>query len=470
MGHASLTTSMKLPHLSADKLAQLIGVASDIALVLTPQGEIQSVSLGWDELSALGCSQWIGRHWADTVTSESRIKVTEMLALSSEGPRGRWRQVNHPTTSQGREIPLEYTVLALDDNLCLALGRGMEAVASLQQRLIESQQKLERDYQRLRHMEGRSRILFETSTEPLLTVDGASQKVLDINPAAQGLFKDGPKRLVERDILEGFDPSSHDEVLSLMRMTQATGRVEMGRARVVGKAHEITLSAKAFPSEQGPQVLFRLLGQDAHQSKDIPQAGLGWMQEALERAPDGWVVADRQGVILSANHEFLSQVGAISLAQLQGQHLERWLARGAVDWGVLQTNVRQLGQVRGFATELQTFSGLSLAVEITALTVSDPDAHWLLYVHDIARKRVTETPAKTGGMADSVAQLAQLVGRMPMKDIVGETTEMIERMCIMAALDLTRNNRASAAEMLGLSRQSLYVKLRRFGLASDKDH
>jgi DNA-binding NtrC family response regulator len=47
---------------------------------------------------------------------------------------------------------------------------------------------------------------------------------------------------------------------------------------------------------------------------------------------------------------------------------------------------------------------------------------------------------------------------------------MIERMCILAALDLTRNNRASAAEMLGLSRQSLYVKLRRFGLATDKDH
>ncbi|NBO90427.1 MAG: transcriptional regulator PpsR, partial [Betaproteobacteria bacterium] len=103
-------------------------------------------------------------------------------------------------------------------------------------------------------------------------------------------------------------------------------------------------------------------------------------------------------------------------------------------------------------------------------TLSDPQANWMLYVHDIHRLRQTNTPAKAAGMADSVAQLAQLVGRMPMKDIVGETNEMIERMCILAALDLTRNNRASAAEMLGLSRQSLYVKLRRFGLATDKDH
>ena len=44
------------------------------------------------------------------------------------------------------------------------------------------------------------------------------------------------------------------------------------------------------------------------------------------------------------------------------------------------------------------------------------------------------------------------------------TTDVIERLCIEAALELTRDNRASAAEMLGLSRQSLYVKLRRHGL------
>ena len=41
---------------------------------------------------------------------------------------------------------------------------------------------------------------------------------------------------------------------------------------------------------------------------------------------------------------------------------------------------------------------------------------------------------------------------------------MIERLCIEAALELTGDNRASAAEVLGLSRQSLYSKLHRHGL------
>jgi DNA-binding NtrC family response regulator len=53
-----------------------------------------------------------------------------------------------------------------------------------------------------------------------------------------------------------------------------------------------------------------------------------------------------------------------------------------------------------------------------------------------------------------------------LKAIVRETTDVIERMCIETALELTGDNRATAAEVLGLSRQSLYVKLRRFGLAN----
>jgi DNA-binding NtrC family response regulator len=60
--------------------------------------------------------------------------------------------------------------------------------------------------------------------------------------------------------------------------------------------------------------------------------------------------------------------------------------------------------------------------------------------------------------------MTELVGRVPLRDIVRETTDLIEELCIQAALELTGDNRAAAAEMLGLSRQSLYVKLKRFGV------
>ena len=44
----------------------------------------------------------------------------------------------------------------------------------------------------------------------------------------------------------------------------------------------------------------------------------------------------------------------------------------------------------------------------------------------------------------------------------------IQKHSLDDALNLTSNNRASAAEILGLSRQSLYSKLNRFGLGSSE--
>jgi len=57
---------------------------------------------------------------------------------------------------------------------------------------------------------------------------------------------------------------------------------------------------------------------------------------------------------------------------------------------------------------------------------------------------------------------------VPLKELVRETADVIERLCISAALKLTGDNRATAAELLGLSRQSLYAKLRRYGLGDLK--
>ena len=58
----------------------------------------------------------------------------------------------------------------------------------------------------------------------------------------------------------------------------------------------------------------------------------------------------------------------------------------------------------------------------------------------------------------------KLVGSAPLKDLVSDTSDVVERICIKTALELTGNNRVAAAEMLSLSRQSLYIKLRKYGL------
>ena len=84
-------------------------------------------------------------------------------------------------------------------------------------------------------------------------------------------------------------------------------------------------------------------------------------------------------------------------------------------------------------------------------------------IRDIGR-RLTNEPLTSRDLPRSAGQMTELVGRVPLRDIVRETTDLIEELCIQAALELTGDNRAAAAEMLGLSRQSLYVKLKRFGV------
>ena len=458
---------MKLPALDPVTFSQLLGVVSDITVVMDAQGVILDVSTARDKLATLGCQTWIGRRWIDTVTSESRNKVQEMLKPQATSDVMRWRHINH-ITAVGNEAALQYVVLPLEAGQFMAVGRDLESLAELQRRLVETQQSMERDYLRLRHIEARYRVLFDTSSDAVLIVDATTQRVLEANLGAQSLLKDAGKRLVGRDVCECFEADSQTEVQSLLRMALATGRVEMCAARVTGLVPEWAVSATVFRQEGGPQFLVRLVSRDTvAQSHQDPQASSA-LSEAMAHFPDGWLLTDTSGLIKSVNEEGMALLGLTASSQVLGQNMERWLLRGAVDWGVLNTSLRQQQAVRNFATEVRTLSGMTLPVEVSAIYLARPEPMYVFFVRDMDRRM--QSGSSLGHVQPHpFAELSQLVGRRPIKDIVGETVDTIERMCIESALELTHNNRASAAEMLGLSRQSLYVKLRRFGMVAEAE-
>jgi transcriptional regulator PpsR len=120
--------------------------------------------------------------------------------------------------------------------------------------------------------------------------------------------------------------------------------------------------------------------------------------------------------------------------------------------------------VRLFATTLRGDLGATAEVEISAVAVQHGAQRMCGFSIRNVGRRLSPDLRAGRELPRSVEQLTELVGRVALKDLVREATDLIERLCIEAALDLTGDNRASAAEMLGLSRQSLYVKLRRYGL------
>jgi transcriptional regulator PpsR len=176
------------------------------------------------------------------------------------------------------------------------------------------------------------------------------------------------------------------------------------------------------------------------------------------------VVTGQDGRIVTANSAFLEMTQLATEDQARGEPLARWLGRPGVDLEVLLANLRERGPVRLFPSTLRGEYGAQAEVEISAVSVMNGGAPCFGFAIRDVGPRLAASLGVRGEMPRSVQQLSELIGRVPLKDLVREATDVIERLCIEAALELTNDNRASAAEMLGLSRQSLYVKLRRYGL------
>jgi transcriptional regulator PpsR len=459
---------MNTKNLDPATFSKLLGVVSDVSLIIDSQGVIEDVSTAQDTMATLGCQAWMGKRWTDTVTVESKKKIQELLQVTDDNSVLNWRHVNHPTPSGG-EAAIQYVTVPIKGGKYLAVGRNLERLAELQRRLVETQQSVERDYLRLRHIEARYRVLFETSPEAVLMIDATSYRLIEANVGAMALFKDAGKRLVGRDFRECFEAGSQGEVQSLLRTALATGRIEMCSATLSGAPSPLTVSATVFRQEGGAQFLVRLTQRESSSMSTVDAESSVVLSEAMEKFPDGWLLTDMAGTVKSVNEEGMALLGLTASSQVIGQSMERWLQRGAVDWGVLNTSLKQQLPVRNFATEVKTLSGMTLPVEVSAVYLSRPEPMYAFFVRDMDRRMQAASGANSAALPHPFAELSQLVGRRPIKDIVGETVDTIERMCIEAALELTHNNRASAAEMLGLSRQSLYVKLRRFGILSETE-
>jgi transcriptional regulator PpsR len=187
------------------------------------------------------------------------------------------------------------------------------------------------------------------------------------------------------------------------------------------------------------------------------------MVRVLEQSPDAFIITDYDGDIIAVNRAFADMVQLGRAEQALGESLDRWLGRSGVDLNVMLANLRQRGSVRLFATTLRDQSGTAIPVEISAVSVPNGDTGGLGFtIRDVGRRLGSDSGRHD--IPQSAEQLTELVGRVPLREIVGETTELIEKLAIQAALKLTQDNRATAAEILGLSRQSLYVKLRQYSL------
>jgi PAS domain-containing protein len=507
-------------------LDRLLEQTTDVALVMDGSGRILEVKVRDPAFATLAKKSWVGCLWHDIVTVESKDKVDALLEAARQGQPHPPRQVNHPARS-GPDWPVLYSAMALsdpealadlpkakrtlprphaaqnpihDNMLIVAFGRDLRDNMALQRQLVEAQQAMERDYWKLRETETLYRSLFQASSEGVVVVEGSKLRVQELNPAARTMLLAGDKeakgkKLVGSAIDGWFVDAAAQPLATAAERARSSGQAQRLRAELAaGGEVDLALDhvqqdgqsllmlrmvAANIQSLEGVALSARRKGRLAANSEgmdtSVMSQGVAANDAALDAAigasfvrtaSDAFAFTDTQGRVVRANRAFARLVQLPDESQAVGKLLEQWVGRSGVELQVLLTNLRGGSALGLFATQMRGERGAATPVEIAAMPLDLPAvASYAFAIRDTGRRLATQS-ASTPMRAPptSAAQLSELVGRVPLKQIVTETSDLIERLSIESALEMARDNRALAAQMLGLSRQSLYVKMHRYGL------
>ena len=324
---------------------QLVLEANDICLILDSSGVIEQVAISTDDASLAPAEDWVGMTWSDTATKESLNKIKDLLNGTSS--TGRWRQVNH-VVADSQDLPVSWKTVRLDDGGFLAIGRSLRQVSQLQQRLLDVQSSLERDYARLNQAEVRYRMLFSLASEAILFVDADSRKIVEANPAAGRLLDKPASKLLNRTFPRGFTDNSADAIDELLLRVRAAGGAEDLIVKTAHNDQALRINAALVRREDGPYFLIRMPAPDHrfHHSYSNP------IPDIINRSPDAFIVTDPDGRIRAANQAFLNLTAMATVLQVADQPLDRWLGRTGVDVALLLRNLRDRNEIRAYDTTL----------------------------------------------------------------------------------------------------------------------
>jgi transcriptional regulator PpsR len=449
---------------SVETAAQLASLGSDISLLISRDGTVVDIAYGDGTLAGYKVEAWVGSKWRDTVTVESTEKIDSLLADIHTASPTRRRQVNHPGPAAGMpDLPVDYRLVAVDGLDCwVALGDDLRKIASIQNQLLNAQLELEREYRKIRDAETRYRTIFQKLGQPILIVDGTDRKIVDANLAASRTLSRPVGKLIGENIISLFESGQRDMLGELMSEAQHSGTARAAVARLSDLDVEQSVALEPF-RENGRNSLFLRLSPPpgAHENDG---AGNRNATDVFETLPESLVTIGLKGTIEDLNDSFLDMVGLLNKERLIGRNLNNWLGGSAVDLNVLLAKVRDEGSVRQFATVIRDDLGGVKPVTVSAGRFAHGGHESVCLLIGGAAKREPALGMSAASLAPDGADFSELIGRVPLKELIREAVDVIEKMCIEAALRQTENNRASAADLLGLSRQSLYIKLRRHGL------
>ncbi|MFK7837189.1 MAG: transcriptional regulator PpsR [Sulfitobacter sp.] len=457
-------TSGLIPMIEPEIVSEIISRIADLALVISSAGTVLGVLSNPNSKLQYAFSRWEGQPLSAHLTVESVPKFEERLEQFLEVENGIVRPVelNHSASQEQQEFPVRYSFHRIGtDGAILMLGQDLRPVAEMQQQLVAAQIALEKDYEAQREYDTRLRVLMAATPQGTLFVSSGSGEITDCNPSAMALLG-----LTRGDVM-GRNLSDLLTLVSGENLLETLG--DLANAQTDNEAAVKTNGGRELSLRP---TLFRATGEQMLLCQIVDAQGISVRSDALEehlaglfdRGADGIVFINKSGSVLSANDAFMRLTDVVHSQAVKGRAITDFLGRGSVDLNVICENASRTGSMRLYATRLIGEHGVEISVEIaTTLLSGAQEPVFALVIRDASRAEMVRKSNQQITDVD-MRSVIELIGSQTLKGIVAKTTDVIEKMCIETAVELTSNNRVAAAEMLGLSRQSLYVKLRKYGL------
>ena len=458
-----------IPLIAPEILGDIITQVSDLAVVISESGEVLSVLVNPIHDFSRRLETWEGKDIRSALAVESVAKFNARLGeYLSDRSEFRPVELNHADLMGRWEFPIRYTFHRIGpDGAILMLGRDLRPIAEMQQQLVKAQMALERDYEAQREFDTRFRVLMESTREAVLFLSLQTGKITEANGAAAAILGKGREDLVGLSFSAEFEMKKRGDLMDALSNQAIADRAVPIKVQSRKTGQTLRLKAIMFRAAGDRLLLCRIEAEDEAQAQSD---SLHVQLEGLyHNGADAVVFTDGSGLILSANEGFLDLIDAGHDLNVKGRSLSDYLQRGSVDLKVMTENAARSGRMRLYPTRVSGEFGSPRAVEISITALQAGQQGIFGFVVRDASRIDTVRAAGTPVPEDNVRSVMELVGSATLKEIVAETTDVVERMCIETAIELTMNNRVAAAEMLGLSRQSLYVKLRKFDLLSKDD-
>jgi PAS domain-containing protein len=182
-----------------------------------------------------------------------------MFGELSSGLVSRRRELNFVGDS-GESIPMNCMGVRVgEDDRIVLFGRDMRGLARLQQRLVNTQISMEREYTRLRQAEACYRLLFQIVGEAVMIVDAATMAVTDANPRAAELLSMPVAKIVGRRATHVFESKDREAVRALLATSQSVGRSDAVALETSQATGGLDLKASLFRQADVTYILMRLL-------------------------------------------------------------------------------------------------------------------------------------------------------------------------------------------------------------------